>query len=139
MNDLVVADATAREPVVAQAAARWSNRRLAWVAGTGSMLSVAAVVRGLSGSTLDPMWLVLGVVSALLIAVSLATYVPQPGQGLRLDLGCGPCAIVGLVLMSVAGWILVAGSVDGGNAAMSVVLAGFAMAQRLSQPATCKA
>lgn len=138
MGDQAVSESTS-EPVVARTPSRWSRRRLEWATGIGSSLSVIAVVRGLSGPALDPMWLALGAVSSVLIAVTLATYVPQRGEGLRLDLGCGPCALAGLVLTAVAAWILVAGSVDGGNAAMSVVLAGFATTQRLSAPATCKA
>lgn len=137
MVDPVMTDAAASEPIVARSATQWSRRRLTWVAVAGPLLAAVVVVRGTSALTFDPMWLALGVVSAILSAVSLATYVPQRGQGLRIDLGCGPCAIVGLVLVSVAGWILIAGSVDGGNAAMAAVLAGFATAQRLSQPATC--
>lgn len=139
MGDRVVSPPAAVEPVAAKTPSLWSRRRLAWVAIVGSLLSAIAVARGVSAPTLDPMWLGLGVVGALLVAVALATYVPQAGRGLRIELGCGPCAIVGLGLSAVSTWILVAGSVDGGNAAMSAVLAGLATAQRLSQPSTCRA
>lgn len=139
MTDGVARHATDIQPILAQPSPRWSRRQLGWAVGASTLLALVVVVRGTSGIGLDPMWLGLGGVSAVFTGIALSTYVPQRGQGVRLHLGCGRCAVAGLVLMSVAAWFVVAGSADGGNAAMSAVLAGIAAVQRLSQPSACPA
>jgi hypothetical protein len=77
------------------------------------------------------------VVCAVIAALVLASYVPQPGSGRRLEVGCSPCAVMGgativgsLVLRSTT-------PVDPGIAGVAVMMLLFGLVQRLNDNASC--
>lgn len=85
-----------------------------------------------------PLWTALVVLTALGAAVVLASYLPAQGAGLRLDLGCTPCAAASALTVVAATWFVHSSphQVSGATAALAVV--GFGLLQRLTQTgATC--
>jgi hypothetical protein len=77
-------------------------------------------------------WVLVTAVSAAAAALILASYVPPPGSGRIIDMGCSPCAAVaaGAVLMSFA--VRSGAGHDPGLATLSLLTLGFGLTQRLS-------
>jgi hypothetical protein len=81
-------------------------------------------------------WPLTGVQAALASAV-LASYLPLPGAGLRLDVGCSPCAAVAgasvvgsLVMRQTDPW-------DAGIGVTAALLLTFGLVQRVRDTGTC--
>ncbi len=76
-------------------------------------------------------------VSAVLAAAVLASYVGEPGSGRLVDVGCSPCAVIAGA--TILGSVILRDSApaDGGIALMATFLLGFGLAQRLGDAGTC--
>jgi len=117
-------------------AGRWPRRRIlvgvavSPVVGAG----LAAVGGGLPGPT---GWTALVAVAALIGAATLASYVPMPGTGRRLDIGCTPCAVVAALTLVGAAGILGGSPHATSAAALAVGLVAFGLLQRMTDPETC--
>lgn len=131
-----VASAPAETVTRAAGAGRWPRRRRV----VALLLTAAFASVGLGGApglTAAPTFTLLGVLAAALAALSLATYVPLPGTGRRLVVGCSPCAAAAGVAALASVGVLVSSPADGGAAALAVSLAGVAAAHRLTAPDAC--
>lgn len=122
----------------ANAGAAWTSRRRVAVALLAPILFVLLV--GAAGGwapTNGPAWIALVALVALAAAATLATYLPQPGAGHRLDLGCTPCAAAAALSVLGAGVVLGTTAHDLSTAGLALVVAGFGLTQRLTNPSTC--
>lgn len=122
-----------------RASGRWPRRRLLTAAGILGVLALAVqLVAGWDFSD-APAWsaLTLGVI--VLASVALATFVPLPGHGAGLDIGCTPCAAAGGMLALAGSWLAASSPYDAGNASLGLALAGAALVRRLTEPVTCSA
>ncbi len=117
---------------------RWPARRLA-AAGSAAVL-LAVVVQLFVGWNLTgaPTWALLTAITVVLGSLALATFLPLPGQGLALDVGCTPCAAGGGLLALAGMWLAISSAYDGGNASLGVALAGAALVRRVTEPTTCE-
>jgi hypothetical protein len=86
-----------------------------------------------------PEWPALVALVALAAAATLATYLPQPGAGHRLDLGCTPCAAVAALSVLGAGAVLSTTAHETSTAGLALVIVGFGLTQRLTSPSSCAA
>jgi hypothetical protein len=88
-----------------------------------------------------PMWAWWAVpvtfVQGALAALVLASYLPAPGAGLRLDVGCTPCAAVAgmsvlgsLVMRETDPWHL-------GIAVVAISMLGYGVIKRITDAGTC--
>jgi hypothetical protein len=122
-----------------RASGRWPRRRL--LAAAGILVVLALGVQLVAGWDLAtaPAWsaLVLGVI--VLASLALATFVPLPGHGVGLDVGCTPCAAAGGMLALAGSWLAASSAHDAGNASLGLALAGAALVRRLTEPVTCSA
>jgi len=122
----------------ANARAAWTPHRRVAVALLAPILFVLLV--GAAGGwapTTGPAWIALVALVALAAATTLATYLPQPGAGHRLDLGCTPCAAAAALSVLGAGVVLGTTAHDVSTAGLALVVAGFGLTQRLTDPSTC--
>jgi hypothetical protein len=87
----------------------------------------------------SPGWTALVVMVALASATTLATYLPHPGAGLRVELGCTPCAAVAAVTVVVSFGLLSSAPHDVSTAVLALVVSAFGLVQRLKNPSTCPA
>ncbi|MEP7036027.1 MAG: hypothetical protein ABI934_10600 [Actinomycetota bacterium] len=84
-------------------------------------------------------WTALVALVSFASAMTLASYLPGPGTGLKLDFGCTPCAAVA-ALSVVASLVLLSSSPgDVPTAFLALAVAGFGLRQRLANPTTCPA
>lgn len=120
------------------APARWPRRRR--VAATVLLAALVVVVGATARWPLSvaPLWTVLTAGSVVLSSLALALFVPSSGAGWRPDLGCAPCAIVGLALAVAGPWLAIETAHDGSRAAFALVLSGAALARRLTEPPVCE-
>lgn len=122
----------------AKARAAWPLRRLVVVAVvTAALIALVAAVGGQSVS--PPGWTALAGLVALTGAVTVATYVPRPGTGARLDVGCTPCASVAALTVPIAVVVLTSSAHDVPSALLALGVAAFGLRQRLTDPSTCPA
>jgi hypothetical protein len=123
--------------VVTAPSGRWPLRRRA----AGVVLTVALVVLVAVGPgwafVAQPLWSILTLVALVSASVALATFVPLPGEGVRVHLGCAPCAWVGGLAAIGGAWLALTSAHDGGTASLALALGGFALARRLTEPQTC--
>ncbi|MGV8978560.1 MAG: hypothetical protein ACOH17_10995 [Cellulomonas sp.] len=120
--------------------AQWPTRRLVAVGfGAPGVLALLVATSGGWGGGITPGWLALVTLNALAVAAIVATYVPLPGTGRRLEVGCMPCAVVAplSVLVSVG----LVGSVehDVPSAMLALGVAAFGFRQRLTNASSCAA
>lgn len=116
---------------------RWPLRR--WLLAAPAFLVLVLLFSPLTaGGTGQPGWAwPAAVLLALPGSLILASYLPAPGTGRWLDLGCAPCAVVaaGAVVMAV---LLRAGApADPGRTALCALMLGIGLHQRLIDPARC--
>ena len=122
----------------ANAGAAWTSRRRVAVALLAPLLFVLLVsAAGGWAPTNGPAWIALVAMVALASATTLATYLPQPGAGHRLDLGCTPCAAAAALTVLGAGAVLGTTAPDLSTAGLALVVAAFGLTQRLTNPGTC--
>ncbi len=113
-------------------------RRLMVVAVLFPLLfTLLVVAAGGWAPSAAPAWTALVALVALGGATTLATYLPRPGSGHRLDIGCTPCAAVAGLSVLGASFILSTAPHDQSTAALALVIIGFGLAQRLTSPSTC--
>jgi len=89
------------------------------------------------GATLG--WTVLVALMALAGAATLASYLPRPGAGRKLEIGCTPCAAVAALSVLGAAAVLSTAPYDVSTAVLALVVVGFGLTQRLTNPSTCVA
>jgi len=123
---------------LAKARAAWPLRRLAVVAVVAPAL-MALLIAVAGESVTPPGWTALAGLVALTGAATVATYVPRPGSGARLDVGCTPCASVAALTVPIAVVVLNMSSHDVPSALLALGVAVFGLRQRLTDPSTCPA
>jgi len=120
--------------------AAWPVRRRVAVVVSAPVLFVLAVAAtGGWAPTLSGGWVALVALVSLACATTLATYLPHPGEGLRPDLGCTPCAAVAGVTVLASFGLLSSAPNDGSTALLALGVSGFGLLQRLRNPGTCPA
>jgi hypothetical protein len=87
----------------------------------------------------SPGWTALVAMVALAGATTLATYLPHPGAGLKVELGCTPCAAVAAVTVVASFGLLSSAPHDVSTAVLALVVSSFGVVQRLKNPSTCPA
>lgn len=108
-----------------------------WVTAGVLTLPLAGVYASV-GPTWALWWVApAAIVCAVVAAVVLASYVPQPGSGRRLEVGCSPCAVMGGA--TIVGSLLMRSTApsDPGIAVVAVMMLGFGLVQRLKDGASC--
>jgi len=141
------ADAPPAVPSVAIAAPRgfWTQARAAWPWRRIVVVAVLApalmvLLMAVPGDEVSPPgWTVLAGLVALSAAATAATYVPRPGSGARLDVGCTPCASVAAITVPIAVVVLTSSPHDVPSALLALGVAVFGLRQRLTDPSTCPA
>ncbi len=118
---------------------RWPARRLLTASALFVVLVVAVEAMAGFEPAAAPIWSVLTLGTMALAALALATFVPLPGHGAALDIGCTPCAAAGGMLAVAGSWLAASSAYDGGTAALGLALAGAALARRVTEPVTCEA
>jgi hypothetical protein len=123
--------------VAGERARRWPRRRVG--AAIEASVALAWLVLSRTGGDLGvaPAWSALSLATVILAALALATFIPMPGQGTALDLGCGPCAVAGGLMAVGSVWFVLSEVVETGNGLLGLALAGASFVHRLSQPSTC--
>ena len=124
----------------ANALMAWPLRKRLAVALIALVLFVLMVAAsGGWAPTSSPGWTALVAGAALASATTLATYLPRPGAGLRLDLGCTPCAAVAAVTVLASFGLLSSAPHDVSTAVLALCVSAFGLVQRLNNPSTCPA
>ncbi|WP_407343311.1 hypothetical protein [Pengzhenrongella phosphoraccumulans] len=122
----------------ARARAAWPARRVVVLGVLAPALAAALAATPARGLTDGPPgWLALVVLIAVACSATLASYVPQPGAGWRLDVGCTPCASVAALSVGIAVWVLHSNPLDVPTALLALAVALFGLRQRLANPSTC--
>lgn len=128
----------ANRRLLARTRAAWPPRRLVAVAVLAPALM--ALLETVAGESVTPPgWTALAGLVALSAAATLATYLPRPGAGVRLDVGCTPCASVAAMTVPIAVVVLNMSAHDVPSAILALGVAVFGLRQRLTDPITCPA
>ena len=124
----------------ANASTAWPLRKRMTVALIAPVLFVLMVATsgGWAPAT-SPGWTAVVAGVALASATTLATYLPQPGSGLKLDLGCTPCAAVAAVTVLASFGLVNSAPHDVSTAVLALGVSAFGLVQRLNNPSTCPA
>jgi hypothetical protein len=96
-----------------------------------------AVTTLADGWTAGPGWLGVVAVASVVAGGTLASYVPLPGTGRRLDIGCTPCAAVAALTVLGAAGVLTSMEHTVPNAVLALGVAGFGLFQRLTSNTAC--
>ena len=122
------------------AANAWPRRRLVSAAALSPVLFIVLTsAAGGWAPGLAPGWTALVALVALGASATLASYLPRPGYGRRLDVGCTPCAAVAALSVVGASGVLRSNPHDLSSAALALVIIGFGLTQRLTSPSSCAA
>ena len=120
--------------------AAWPPRRIVAVAVLSPVLAVVLI--GEAGGRAAPApagWTALVVLVAVTSGATLATYVPRPGTGRQLAVGCTPCASVAALSVLISAVVLGSAPHDVPTAVLAWGVAAFGLRQRLANPSTCAA
>ncbi|PVU84320.1 hypothetical protein DDP54_00230 (plasmid) [Cellulomonas sp. WB94] len=102
--------------------------------------ALMVLLTAVSGDSVSPPgWTALAGLVALTAAATAATYLPRPGSGARLDVGCTPCASVAAITVPIAAVVLTASPHDVPSALLALGVAVFGLRQRLTDPSACPA
>ncbi len=114
----------------------WPPRR--WAAA-GVVLAVLLALSWVTLASYATAWwsLPAWAATAVLSAVVLASYLPAPGGGLRLDLGCTPCAAVAALTVLLAYMSRASAPEDPTMAGVALLLLAAGVRQRLAGGAAC--
>ena len=124
----------------ANAVAAWPLRRRVVVALiTPVFFGLMVAASGGWAPATSPGWTAPVAAAALACAATLSTYLPGPGAGLRLDLGCTPCAAVAAVTVLAAFGLLSSAPHDVSTEVLALGVSAFGLVQRLKNPSTCPA
>lgn len=115
------------------------RRRVAVAVLTPVMFIVSLAVTGGWAMAAAPGWTALVAVVALASAITLASYLPLPGAGLKPELGCTPCAAVAAVSVLASLGLLNSAPQEVPTALLALGVAAFGLRQRLANPSTCPA
>jgi len=115
------------------------RRRMAVVVIAPALFALMVAASGGWALTTSAGWTALVALVALICATTLATYLPSPGAGLRLDLGCTPCAAVAAVSVLASFGVLSSAPHDVSTAVLALGISAFGLVQRLNNPSTCPA
>jgi hypothetical protein len=77
------------------------------------------------------------VASAAATTVLVASYVPPPGSGRRIEVGCSPCAVVAGLSVAFAFFAWASAPADGVVALLALTMLAAGIRQRLTDAATC--
>lgn len=116
---------------------RWPRRRVVAAVVAGAALAWFVLFRTGGEVGVAPAWTALSLATVTLAALALSTFIPMPGQGASLDLGCGPCAVAGGLMAIGSVWYVLSEAIATGTGLLGLALAGASFVHRLSQPATC--
>ena len=115
------------------------RRRMAVVVLAPILFALMVAASGGWELATSPGWTGLVALIAVSCATTLATYLPHPGAGLRVDVGCTPCAAVAAVSVLAAFIVLGSAPHDVSTAVLALGVSGFGLVQRLNKPSTCPA
>ena len=113
------------------------RRRVAVAVLTPVMFMLSLAATGGWVVVTVPVWTALVAVLALASATTLATYLPLPGTGLKLELGCTPCAAVAAVSVLASLVLLSSAPHEVPTAILALGVAAFGLRQRLANPSVC--
>ncbi len=115
----------------------WPTRRRVVALAMSPAIFVALATLA-DGWASGPGWLGMVAAASVVSGATLASYVPLPGTGRRLDVGCTPCAAVAaLTVLGTAG-ILTSMEHTVPNAVLALGVAGFGLFQRVTSNAACE-
>jgi hypothetical protein len=118
----------------------WPLRRRIALVVLGPVLFVLMVsVSGSWALANSSGWTAVVALIAVSCATTLATYLPHPGTGLKVDVGCTPCAAVAAVSVLAAFIVLGSAPHDVSTAVLALGVSAFGLVQRLNNPSTCPA
>jgi hypothetical protein len=112
------------------------RRRMAVVLISPVLFVLIVAASGGWAPVTSPGWTALVAGVTLVCATTLATYLPRPGTGLKLDLGCTPCAAVAAVTVLAAFGLLSSAPHDVSTAVLALGVSAFGLVQRLNNPST---
>ena len=116
----------------------WPRRRWAALVAALPVLAVLFDAVGASSVGGSPWWAwPLVAVDALLAATVLSSYVPAPGSGRLVDVGCSPCATVAGLTVVLALMARSAAPADATMGAISALLLLAGVRQRLGDATAC--
>jgi hypothetical protein len=101
------------------------------------MFVVLSQLAGVSPSGVGSWWFGLVSIVSIISAATLASYLPRPGAGPGLDLGCTPCAAVAALAVLASAGVLTSMPPDLPNGILALGIAMFGLVQRLRSPASC--
>jgi hypothetical protein len=113
----------------------WPRRR--WLSAVALVVPLGMAYGSVGAAT--PVWWSTSVTgaSAVLAALVLASYVPLPGAGIRLDVGCSPCAVMAAATVLGSLVLRATAPLDGGLALVSLMVLAFGLVQRGSAATGC--
>jgi hypothetical protein len=118
----------------------WPLRRRMAVAVVAPLLLVLMVAASGGWAVVtSPGWTALVALVAVACAATLATYIPRPGTGRRLELGCSPCAVVAALSVLVSFGVLNSAPHDVSTALLALGISAIGLVQRMKNPSTCPA
>ena len=103
------------------------------------LVTLLVATSGGWGPAAAPGWIVLVALTALVVATTVATYVPLPGTGRRLEVGCLPCAVVAPLSVLVSVGLIGSAARDVPSAVLALGVAVFGLRQRLTDASSCAA
>jgi hypothetical protein len=104
---------------------------------TPALMALLLAVSAGTATAPTPGWTALVALVAFASATTLATYLPRPGAGRRLDVGCTPCASVAALSVVFAAGVLSSTPHDVPTAIVALGVAAFGLRQRLTDSTTC--
>lgn len=115
----------------------WPRRRWLLAGASAVLIVLGQLTAAPDGAPLPAWWWAATAATSTLAGVVLASYVPAPGSGRRVDVGCTPCAMLagGLAAFAVLGSL---GGVDAGGSLIALVLVAAGLHQRLKDAGTCQ-
>ncbi len=112
----------------------WPVRRWVTAAVVAPVLAAVLAIAGGGGPWWG--WPALVGISAL-AGLVVATYVPPPGAGRLIDVGCSPCATIAGGAVAVSLILRINAAASAGAAAFALFLLTVALVQRLADSTSC--
>lgn len=122
-------DVLVRRPARGQEAGGVPRRLVAGVL-TAPALFLLLLGAGGGWAPTEPVWTAVVAAAALVGAITLASYVPLRGEGLRTTLGCSPCAAASALTVLGAAFVLGSGPHQASMAVVALGLVAFGLYQR---------